>query len=298
MAHIGKDSEGFYYNYPNGYMGASTEEAKSNAVLLANMLLECGWSLYGIAGFFSAVNYESQFDPRCIEGMKSEEYLRKNPYSAVGAGLIQWTNGYNQLIKYCDEWGIDWKLASSQVRKLELERTSKDSNIIQYFSTIKTYRKLWDENNQNPPPATMTQYVTATAEKWSYLEMAMAWILFYTRPASYADKNKWQRNAENMKKWYEFLKEHFDIKPTFTKWKTYRTLVNLNVRTGAGTNFNRKTYYQLTLDAQKHADKKGVLKAGTEVTCIMTKELENGEIWMQIPSGWVCAYQNKERYIG
>lgn len=207
-----QDIEGFWHRR-NGYLGNFSEYAKYNALLLASLLREQGWSNYGIAGVFSAITYESQFDSQLIEGMfthpeRTAEWLKQNPTASIGAGLLQWTNGYRQLISFCEGWNIDWKLNTSQVRKLELERTTPDSNVRQYFSTIETYRNIWNANFSKNPPATMTDYVKATTSQWSYREMATAWILFYTRPSSYADQSNWNRNAEAMEFWYNYIEEN------------------------------------------------------------------------------------------
>lgn len=85
--------------------------------------------------------------------------------------------------------------------------------------------------------------------------------------------------------------------PTYTKGKVYTVQVdNLNVRTGAGTNYKIKTRAQLTADGKKHANTKGQLKKGTKVTCQASKTV-SGNVWIQIPSGWVAAYYNKQYYV-
>ena len=58
----------------------------------------------------------------------------------------------------------------------------------------------------------------------------------------------------------------------------------LNVRTGPGTNYAKKSYSQLTANAKAHAYSNGCLKNGTRVTVY---QLQNG--WAKIPSGWVSA---------
>lgn len=81
--------------------------------------------------------------------------------------------------------------------------------------------------------------------------------------------------------------------------KVYKTQVNLNVRTGAGTNYRQKDFDELTFDGQQHAyksNKKAVLKKGTKVTCLDI--FVNGEeIWIKIPSGFIAGYYNKEYYV-
>lgn len=70
----------------------------------------------------------------------------------------------------------------------------------------------------------------------------------------------------------------------------------LAVRTGAGTNYSRKSYSQLTANAKQNAYSDGYLKEGTRVTCKASKKV-GSDIWMQIPSGWVAAYYDGKFYI-
>lgn len=81
--------------------------------------------------------------------------------------------------------------------------------------------------------------------------------------------------------------------------KIYKVKVDcLNVRTGAGTSNRKKTKKELTADGQKHSNKNGQLMKGTEVSCLKIKTV-GANVWMQIPSGWVCAYYSpdKEYYV-
>jgi LysM repeat protein len=85
--------------------------------------------------------------------------------------------------------------------------------------------------------------------------------------------------------------------PSYTIGKTYKTQVDcLSVRTGAGTNYERKTYAQLSSNARKNATKDGYLKKDVAVTCLEIKCV-GSDIWMRIPSGWCAAYYNGEYYI-
>ena len=78
---------------------------------------------------------------------------------------------------------------------------------------------------------------------------------------------------------------------------TYTVVVTaLNVRKGAGVDKNLVGYTGLTVDGKKHAWKTGALKGNTRVTCLETKIVEN-DIWMHIPSGWICAEHNGIRYV-
>ena len=79
---------------------------------------------------------------------------------------------------------------------------------------------------------------------------------------------------------------------------TYKTQVDLRVRTGAGTNYPQKNYKQLTLNAKLHAYKqeKAVLKKNTKVTCLETKKVDN-DIWLRIPSGWIAGFYNNQYFV-
>ena len=81
--------------------------------------------------------------------------------------------------------------------------------------------------------------------------------------------------------------------------KTYTVDVNsaLNVRTGPGTNYMLVGYDGLTPDGKKHATSYGALLPGTKVTCLELAKDTNGNTWMKIPSGWVCAKQGDNTFI-
>lgn len=86
--------------------------------------------------------------------------------------------------------------------------------------------------------------------------------------------------------------------PQFEIGKDYTLQVNLNVRTGAGTEYRIKNYDELTNDGKNHATNKikATLRKGTIVTCQDVYYSDN-DVWLKIPSGYVCAIYNGEEYI-
>lgn len=85
--------------------------------------------------------------------------------------------------------------------------------------------------------------------------------------------------------------------PSYTVGKVYTVQVDdLNVRTGAGTSYRKKSRSELTADGRKHADAEGQLKKGTRVTCKAVKNVGN-QVWIQTPSGWICAYNGSKYYV-
>lgn len=82
--------------------------------------------------------------------------------------------------------------------------------------------------------------------------------------------------------------------------RTYTITANsgLKVRTGAGTNYRQKKRSELTAGGKKAA-KVGtyaVLKKGTRVTVKAVKSVGN-QVWVQIPSGWICAQIGSTVYL-
>lgn len=80
--------------------------------------------------------------------------------------------------------------------------------------------------------------------------------------------------------------------------KTYTVNVRtaLNVRKGAGKNNGLVGYYNLTSNAKKHATAGGALKSGTRVDCLDLQRVGD-EVWMLIPSGWICAKTATATYV-
>ena len=82
--------------------------------------------------------------------------------------------------------------------------------------------------------------------------------------------------------------------------QTYTTQVILNVRTGAGANYTKKAYADLTANAKENAYKEGInkgcLKKGTKVTLLQMKKVGN-DIWGRIPSGWIAFKYRNDIYV-
>lgn len=196
-----QDTEGFYYS-TDEYLGNPSDYAISNARLLASMLINnYGWTEYGCAGVFSAISFESQFNPQQIQSFRSESYVRANPTQHVGCGYVQWSPGM-VLLSWCDSQGLDWRLSSSQCQKLEMERRRED---VQYFLTDYRVAYWQAATGGTVPPQTMDSYVTAQPTMWSPLQMAAAWVLFYERPGSLYDVSKYHRNSEWVTYWYQVI---------------------------------------------------------------------------------------------
>lgn len=73
---------------------------------------------------------------------------------------------------------------------------------------------------------------------------------------------------------------------------------DMNVRTGPGTSYRRKKRSELTADGRKHAlsGTYAVLTQGTRIT-VQKVQVSGSQIWIQIPSGWICAKLGSKVYV-
>lgn len=87
--------------------------------------------------------------------------------------------------------------------------------------------------------------------------------------------------------------------PSYIKGNVYTLQVDLNVRENAGTEYKIKKYNQLTIDGKKHAyiQENAVLKKGTKVTCLKECKDKKGNIWLQIPSGFIAGFYDNKIYV-
>lgn len=204
-----KDREGFWTtecSLSKPTPGSENQYVKDNALLLTSMCLATGtYSMYGVAGLLATASMECSLNPALIES-GSDIYHG-------GAGLVQWTPAYTHLISFCENWGVDWKLVSSQLRKLELERTTPDYDIKQYFPTM--HRTEYVAYIGKEPIPTMTKLLNCEPSEYSALELAASWVTGYTRPDSWANTDNWERNARWIAHWYEYISGH-PLPPTPT----------------------------------------------------------------------------------
>ena len=87
--------------------------------------------------------------------------------------------------------------------------------------------------------------------------------------------------------------------PSYIKGNVYTLQVDLNVRENAGTEYKIKKFNQLTIDGKKHSyiQENAVLKKGTKVTCLKECKDKKGNIWLQIPSGFIAGFYDNKIYV-
>lgn len=116
-----------------------------------------------------------------------------------------------------------------------------------------------------------------------------------------ASKPKKEKKTSTKPKTSEKSKETAPEKPVapYIVGKVYTINVNtsLNVRKGPGKNNGLVGFRNLTPDGKKHATPNGALRNGTKVTCLEFKIISEKDIWVRIPSGWICAVDGSKKYV-
>ena len=85
--------------------------------------------------------------------------------------------------------------------------------------------------------------------------------------------------------------------PKYKKGRTYTLKDNMIVRNNPLRNSPMIGHNGLTTDGKNHdKDKNGSLDAGTVVTCKDVYYYAD-EVWVKIPSGWICGYDANTIYV-
>ena len=91
------------------------------------------------------------------------------------------------------------------------------------------------------------------------------------------------------------------VQPIFS-WlvgKTYTTQNDLYIR--KTPNGDKLVWDDLSADAKKHSrlddEEHVILKRQTRVTVKEIKTLDNNNVWLRIPSGWICGRNSKNIYV-
>ena len=128
----------------------------------------------------------------------------------------------------------------------------------------------------------------------------------YRQYAEYIKKDGWATSSsyrDNLiSKVEKYQLQKYDnieqVKPSYSVGKTYKTTANMKIR--FEPDGDRVPFDQITENAKLHSFKNedgfAVLKEGSKVTCRSVKEID-GNIWLEIPSGYIAAYYNNKIYV-
>lgn len=84
--------------------------------------------------------------------------------------------------------------------------------------------------------------------------------------------------------------------PIYKVGQSYVLQANMNIRTKPSSTSAKVPVREWTPNAQKHANKAGLLKKGTVIT--IKKIYKKGNVcWLKTPTGWVCGYNSNRVYV-
>lgn len=269
----------------------STGSAQPEAVW--NYLIRTIGNAYGVAGLMGNLYAESGLKANNLQnsyekklGFTDESYttaVDNGSYTnfvrdSAGYGLAQWTY---------------WSRKQALKNYADIKNASIGNLDMQLAFLIK-------ELSDNYPSV-----LSALKNARSVLEASNAVLINYERPANQGTSVQKTRASYGQKYYDLYFRGNTSAaqsaaagssSPVYTIGRTYTLQVDLNVRTGPGTNYQKKARTQLTHDGQRHASASGALLKGTKVTC---QQVENasGNVWIKVPSGWLAAYYKGEIYI-
>ena len=186
---------------------------------------------------------------------------------------------YNANTKECYD-GVNYTNINACFRAYNsLEESIKD-----YFELITKSSRYRKACVSNSPLECITEIKNGGyATSPSYINTIMA-IIKDNNLTKYDNVENVENSVEN---------------PSYKKGIVYTLQVNLNVRENAGTEYKIKKFNQLTIDGKKHAyiQENAVLKKGTKVTCLKECKDKKGNIWLQIPSGFIAGFYDNKIYV-
>ena len=218
----------------------------------------------------------------------SAEYGYHVSSPIIAQACIESAYGQSGLAKYHNYFGLkcgsSWKGASVNMKTKEeytvgtltdiranfRAYTNMDEGVKGYFDFISTKRYANLKTATSP-----TEYLTMIKTDG------------YATSSSYVNTN--MKVVEK----YNLTTYDAETTPTGNSYQVgsvYTTLSDLYIREAPRGNY--KELSELTVDGQRHsfADIKGaVLKKRTRVTIKEVQTLEDGAVWVRIPSGWLCA---------
>lgn len=243
------------------------------------VIASCGNGLFTYGGHYIVIygidgDTIKIYDPYLYSG-KFDVSTRRNRVSVDGNTVYCSTYNFKNYANYkqffC--YGYD-------SNKVETENTT-DSNVVTNSYTRFVATKSSNLNVRNGPSGTIINSlrkgtevkVEYTSGEWSKISSPVdGWVSTY------------------------YLSENSSTSQTVQKMNSskyttgnYRVTASLlNVRTGPGTNYSNRKYYQLTSNARAQNSRLGNYYANGYVRGVVCTVTEVRSNWGKTPSGWIC----------
>lgn len=178
--------------YYTGNYRLTSEEMHVNALYIAGLLRNEGWTYEAIAGLFGNAQSESRINPGAWQ-----DYTETNVNADdKGYGLVQWTPA-RDYIAWCNSRGLSKGEPSTAVKRFMYEA----ENGLQYYKT-----------SRYPEPSTFYNFMRSSLDP-NYL--GRAFLYNYERPAE-PDAVTRGRQADY---WYTYITGNPAPKPPPSTWK-------------------------------------------------------------------------------
>ena len=251
----------------------------ADSAVIWNYFLGKGFTEYGVAGLLGNLQAESGLKPTNLQN-SNERKLKYNDETyteavdsgaytnfgkdAAGYGIAQWTywSRKENLKKYAESAKASIGNLDMQLAFLWEELQTSYKSVLNVLQNAKTIQEASDTV-----------------------------LLQFERPADTGTSAKAKRQEYSIGFYNKHAKGVKANETGYVVGKNYTLQAHMYVRDAAAG--NKKKFSELTYDGQRHStrqnDGSGVMSKGTTVTCQEIKNLENGAIWMRVPSGWICA---------
>ncbi len=247
---------------------------------------------------------------------------------AAGYGLCQWTYSTRKkaLKSYCDGKSASIGNANAQLGFLQSEVESDFSSMLKTLKKATSVKEASDAVlTQFEKPADQSDSVKTKRANYGqtyYDQYAGSTSSSTTTSGTKKTTDeivqevlagKWGNGDERKKALTDAGYDYDTIQaavnkamgssaPSYTVGKNYTVQVQgLAIRKGAGTNYSKKKLSELTTNAKSKAyvgsDGYAYFNKGAVVTC--QKVTKSGsDVWIQIPSGYIAAYYQGNKYVG
>lgn len=241
------------------------------------------------------------------------KYAKGRGYKCVSGAIAQacLESGYglsSLAAKYHNYFGLkcggSWKGASVNMRTMEEYTVGTLTAISDNF---RAYKDMEQGVKGYYDFIAYTRYKAVKDKTTPEAYLTAIKAAGYATSSTYVQNNMRVVQAHNLTAWDAYLNGgsipadvqtgQADNTPEFTVGKVYQLAVELKVRTDAGTWSRAKTHTELTANARANdKDKDGAIDKGTKVTCQEVKR-DGSDVWIRIPSGWIAAYYQGNRYV-
>lgn len=256
------------------------------------------------------IGYEETYNlDRAVDLLRNNHYVAAscaNGLFTTGGHLILIVGIDGDTLKIYDPYLYSGKFETSTRRgKVTVSGNTvycSIDNFRKYANYTRFFAYAHDENvpTNNTKPITTntyTRYVNANGGlnvRYSPNGKKVGAITNGTQVTIYSTNGNWSEIGTNRWICSDYLTSYMPSKKKSTTTKSrkyttgkYKVTSNLNVRTGAGTKYARKSYKQLSANARLQNRKLGGEYSGYRkgVVCTVTKIKSN---WGYTKSGWIC----------